>query len=568
MNGTPLNISELLNSSNQVLLGEQKSEQLDNAADNSLLAFNEMIEGLMASGSLENKQKAFDLLGIADDAELPFEQLTSGKIFANSTQMNIGTQDVVTEDAKNITAFNNELKELNLNNNLSVNKNINNLFKIQPVNLPDGTYEIEKSEIIDGKLNLELKSENGENIKLSMPVELLKDGIENSGLKDPMASRQTLDLQGQKEVEKLLSKLNLEKLEIENIKETNNLNENKNIKDIKNIKGIKNINDIDAESKTDKMSDNKSENIKLNIIASDKGKEILIKNKLNKIHVKQEVVKESEKLQKSDFVMPKIYKTDNTKIANEILKTPINQNSENVNDAASLKGFKGASLDTENTWNRNNFDVLGLKQTGKNLDANVGDNLLNQQGMFGKNSGKSNNFVETAKLENTQNIFNINNTEMTEGDFSKAAKNQQVRFILPENINSSLKPNGQSVMLKINPDHLGPARLNLSMVNNKLKARVIVNTPAAKAILENSVDRLVEQLAKVDIKVDLIDISLSGEGLGDEMANSHNHWPHKMISKNLKINNNLDNNNLKESVLPLINKSSGYLNTGGVNLLA
>jgi flagellar hook-length control protein FliK len=555
MNGTPLNILEMLNSSSPVLLGEQP-DGIDNALDNSQVSFNELIESLLVKGNLGSNQQAFDLLGLKEGA-VP-EELTAGKIFSNllnDNQKNILIDNInieageITkkEDAQNVIAFNNELEELNLKSNPVINKNFKNLLKSHPVNLPDGKYEIEKSEISEGKLNLELKTDNpkAENIKLSIPVELLKDGLDNSGLKNPLISRANLDILNQKDVEikELFSKLNLEKLEIENIKSFN------------------------AENKLEPDNKNKSEFIKLNIVGKDNGSEILIKNKLNKIHVKQEELKERDVFKKSDFDFPKAEKIE-TKTIKDILKPQSKQNTELVNNNESLKTIKGASLDKENIWARNNFDLSGLKESGSKLESNIKDNLLNQQGMFGKASGKGSNFVETTKLE-TGNIFNINNSsELTDGGISKTARGQQMRFILPENIQTTLKPNGQSVMLRINPEHLGPARLNLTLVNNKLRARVIVNSPAAQSILENSVDRLVEQLAKADIKVDSIDISVSGEEANNEFTERHNHWQRKIASRNLKLEDNIDNNQQINAIQPSTTNSTGYMNAGGVNLLA
>ena len=103
---------------------------------------------------------------------------------------------------------------------------------------------------------------------------------------------------------------------------------------------------------------------------------------------------------------------------------------------------------------------------------------------------------------------------MTDRGISPGSTNQQimksapVRFTLPENLNSLLRPNGEAVSLKIEPDHLGPARLYIEMKNGMLHARVTVESPAAHHAVESSLDNLVEQLQQQNIRVDRIEVTL------------------------------------------------------------
>ncbi|MBD3401806.1 hypothetical protein GF420_02840, partial [candidate division GN15 bacterium] len=74
-----------------------------------------------------------------------------------------------------------------------------------------------------------------------------------------------------------------------------------------------------------------------------------------------------------------------------------------------------------------------------------------------------------------------------------------------------MKPGGRSVSIAIEPENLGPARLHLAMRDNALTARVTVETSHAKAMVEQSLDQLSQQLSRAGIKVDLIEVNVSGE---------------------------------------------------------
>ncbi len=86
-----------------------------------------------------------------------------------------------------------------------------------------------------------------------------------------------------------------------------------------------------------------------------------------------------------------------------------------------------------------------------------------------------------------------------------------VKMTLPDSIQKPFAANGQSITIRIEPDHLGPARLNLMMRDNVLAARLIVDSPVARMAVENSLDQLTDQLAKAGIDVDRIEVQLSGD---------------------------------------------------------
>ncbi len=87
-----------------------------------------------------------------------------------------------------------------------------------------------------------------------------------------------------------------------------------------------------------------------------------------------------------------------------------------------------------------------------------------------------------------------------------------IRITLPEGAEQTLKQDGKTVLIRIEPEHLGPARLKLSLANDVVTARVTVESPQAKATLEQSLNDLQQQLNRAGVKVDSLDINLAHDG--------------------------------------------------------
>jgi len=156
-------------------------------------------------------------------------------------------------------------------------------------------------------------------------------------------------------------------------------------------------------------------------------------------------------------------------------------------------------------------------------------------------------------------------------DLRTAAAGERVqtppaRFTLPADVKTALRPGGDSVELRIDPEHLGPARLHLTVRDEHLSARVIVETARAKHTIENSLDRLVETLARADIKVDHIEVAIGQQGArGQWFAQHAPHWPRSGAS-----GGRFDRDDETAPAPPAVpaTGSSGYLGAGGVDVLA
>ncbi len=140
------------------------------------------------------------------------------------------------------------------------------------------------------------------------------------------------------------------------------------------------------------------------------------------------------------------------------------------------------------------------------------------------------------------------------------------RFHLPDNAAQILRPNGESILLRIEPDHLGPARLHLTMRGQMLSARVVVETVQAGAAVEGSLDQLTEQLLRAGISVDHIEVMVDGGEQGNQFFDRNPVWhraryPGRLNDKTLNL----------EQVSPspvIVRQPVEYVNRYGVNLLA
>ncbi len=149
----------------------------------------------------------------------------------------------------------------------------------------------------------------------------------------------------------------------------------------------------------------------------------------------------------------------------------------------------------------------------------------------------------------------------------KEIPTRTVRFSLPDNLQAKLQPNGQSISIKIEPEHLGPARLSLTINHDKLRARVIVETAEVKALVERSLDRLTQQLAKAGIEIDKIEVALDGRQAGEELFDRRRQW-HRPTRPGSPDPDTLAE--LKQAgTIPIVSEANQtYVGAGGVNVLA
>ena len=141
-----------------------------------------------------------------------------------------------------------------------------------------------------------------------------------------------------------------------------------------------------------------------------------------------------------------------------------------------------------------------------------------------------------------------------------------VKFTLPETLQKSFASSGQTIMLKIEPEHLGPARLNLSVRDQILTARVTVDTPVAKATVERSLDQLTETLSRAGIAVDKIEVMLGDSGAREQFFDRRPLWSHSRASQKASDADS-SVSDLQSLITPAL-LSRQYVGSSGVNVLA
>ncbi|HOP05808.1 MAG TPA: flagellar hook-length control protein FliK [candidate division Zixibacteria bacterium] len=171
----------------------------------------------------------------------------------------------------------------------------------------------------------------------------------------------------------------------------------------------------------------------------------------------------------------------------------------------------------------------------------------------------------TAVVDPGQMEFTDKTSDISSDTDSKTTT-RQVLFDIPDRLNQTLKPNGQSVMIRIQPDHLGPARLKLSLQNDTIKATLTVETHEAKALIEGSLDKLSQQLDKADIKFDQIDVNVSSDDRGDQLFNRQSDWSRRPRFINEKLDSLSFSTTESSVAMPIY--ETAQLGSSGVNLLA
>ncbi len=217
-------------------------------------------------------------------------------------------------------------------------------------------------------------------------------------------------------------------------------------------------------------------------------------------------------------------------------KASLKKNQIKINSAQSTaSNQKAAVLDDSGVFddqavvNRNGSQKLIEKVT------------LNSNQQLGNSTQKVNQELQLKNMSTNQSIERTDTslynykTDIIENGSAKETM-QTVRMQLPENIKSVLQPNSQAVVIKMNPEHLGPAKLSLSFSGGKLRAQLMVTSLNAKQVLDGSLDRLVDQLQKADIIVDKINVTLDGNQNQDKQFSHQQQWQKKMSFKNIDLN--------------------------------
>jgi len=375
------------------------------------------------------------------------------------------------------------------------------------INLEPGNYKIVDSSINNGELSLTLQSagDSSKKIQVTLPVDQLKESIQTGSGKANNAYRVPLDGQNRETAEMTGLEDYFSKL---NLKEL----------DISYVN-----NTLSNQSKV--SSNAQQETAQLTITAENTGEKMAIKANLEKKQLQ---------LSKSGERSGRLVTNQNTvkSTGNPVSSEPVS-----LNQSA---------------------DVV-QKGNQFNPEKNLAGDLLKEVPM------QEQTFNEKLDIFGLNRINDNGNSTAQTG---QKVEGRNVRFTFPDNFNTSLKPNGQSITLKIEPEYLGSARVNLVLHNNVLTARVIVTNAHAKAALESNLDALVKQLSDSDINVNSIEVSVGGQGSESTPFEKQTIWPNRSRAVIYDINEKELEDEGVSATSDVYLSPRMYVGVEGVNLLA
>lgn len=151
---------------------------------------------------------------------------------------------------------------------------------------------------------------------------------------------------------------------------------------------------------------------------------------------------------------------------------------------------------------------------------------FNQQFALGDES--IGNAVDAAEMKNTEGAlwkeagFELNQSSGTGSKGIAGAGVPRATIILPSGFGQQVRAGVDSITLKISPASLGEAKLSLSLVENQLNGSLIVESAAAKAAVEGSLDRLIDRLNQEGLNLDSLDVEVANQQQEQDRSNAAN----------------------------------------------
>ncbi len=392
------------------------------------------------------------------------------------------------------------------------NPNIQNLFDNQPELLESAIYKVLDSKVDSGKLELTVAGDGdlAEPVKISVPTELLADAKVTRPNDAQSVEHQPCA--------KTTAKIPLFDTQTQKTIQFEELVSRLNLKAV-DIK----LNDQVESAVAQKQP------VVLSIVAEDAGSQVIIKSNLRKQDIE-------------------------TKEITRLRGTVEPQNSRSHQQSSDIPG--GVLPNSSRTRSAFHQVAVPSKLTTTKMPFDIADRIAG---------------VETQQSTTSQVMFSDDSLIEKGAAFSKlssqVAETPRVRLSIPETFDKPLKAGGQSIMLRIEPDHLGPARLHLTMRNDLLTARVSVDSPAAKAAVEASLDQLTEQLSRAGVEVDRIEVTLDSD-TQHRFLDQRPSWTDGREAKNRKNDDDFEIDQVTMSQAVMAAAAQQYVGSSGVNLLA
>ncbi len=252
--------------------------------------------------------------------------------------------------------------------------------------------------------------------------------------------------------------------------------------------------------------------------------------------------------------------------AGQLVSLKARMTQRDINARTQLMTTKNVSADnTENTL----LSVPSFKPIQK-LESTTQSELdwFNKQNTW-DNKSKHTQLMEVDAGSSQSGVINAQLTgHNTESTVSSRMIPQTVRFTLPDNLATTLRPNGHSIQLRIEPEHLGPARLSLTLQHNRLRAVVTVETHQAQAILERSLDKLHNTLSQAGVQVDYIDVNVDPRQSGDQLFRQDARPDYKRVPLSSLSMIDGESDMVQNTISVSRYSPASYINTNGLNILA
>lgn len=412
------------------------------------------------------------------------------------------------------------------------NQSLKHLLDSSAVELPDGKYVVTEAVVNKGGVDLELVNDAApeSKIKLTIDAESLRQ-LKTDQTGGQIANHRVVLDGSDIEFDQLIQKTNLTEIDI---------------KTTANDQAVKNTGQVEITLK--------GETVSANVVLSG-----VVPKKALRATVDQETSAKDEPAEKLAGIIKA--KDDGSVI------TKVAKNSSPVDPKAVRAVTPSAVADPNPIWNNTRTSASPAKttlvETGR-LQVTPELRQFDLLSRFGTDTEQSANRNVELTFDQSLGMTSMEDG-VRAGDHKVTFSN--IRFSLPENIGTSLKPNGQSVTLQIEPEHLGPARLSLYVHDNKLSAHLVVNSMAAKEAIERTVDKLMSQLSNANIQVERIEVSVGGDSQAQEFADKRPDWMASSRARRAmsEFNDDLDTLGAGQPVSRMVDY---YVNSSGVNLLA
>ncbi len=391
------------------------------------------------------------------------------------------------------------------------NARLTEILGTRPVDLPTGTFTVLDAKVDDGNVVLDLqpKDQAGVTIRLSLPAQKFQELFGLSG-----AAKSHLVMPGMDRVQRV----NVEPGTLTEARRIEELALKLNLKEIE-------ISDVSKAAKSPTVEDNSAKVVTVKIVAENAGQELVIKANL---------------------------------LRNELSATTPNRFVPD-NPAAD------ASVDNRQLTSKPDPAEAVVKQAMQNHSPANGfaaEQFKWEERML--RSFDKSDLINADQAKATPDVQHMLDNGRVQGEKISL---QPVRFSLPENLSAALRPNGRTVMIRVEPESLGPARLHLSMHGDMLTARVTVENVHARAAIEGSLDQLTGQLARAGIKVHHVEVNVAGSDVGGQFFERRPEWNRPIHNQHIVNDTELERDAISPSVMASY-RSSSYVGADGVNVFA